>query len=66
MKRSATMLRPFAWDHNNVGLVKTSAHAPCILFQETNNCYAFSSFWIVVNMAYQAEFNEEFEETSDV
>ena len=31
-KRSATMLRPFAWDHNNVGLVQTSAHAPCNLF----------------------------------
>ena len=29
LKRSATMLRPFAWNHNNVGLVKTSAYAHC-------------------------------------
>ena len=44
-----------AWNPNNVGLVKTSAHAPCnIFFKKTNNRSAFSSFWIVVNMAYQA------------
>ena len=48
--------------------MKMSAHASCNLFffQKTNNRSAFSSFWIVVNMAYQAEFNKEFEETSDV
>ena len=27
-KRSATMLCPFAWNPNNVGLGKTCAHAP--------------------------------------
>ena len=61
------MLRPFAWHPNNVGLVKTSAHAPCNnFFHKTNNCSIFSSFWIVVNMAYQNELSEEFEETSDL
>ena len=33
-KRSATMLRPFAWNPNNVDLVKTSAHAPCNIFSK--------------------------------
>ena len=43
----------------NVGLVKTSAHAPCnIFFSKTNNRSAFSYFWIVVNTAYQAKFSE--------
>ena len=31
-KRSATMLRPFAWNHNNVGFVKPSVHTHCNLF----------------------------------
>ena len=26
------LLRPFAWNHNNVSLVKTSAHAHCSFF----------------------------------
>ena len=47
------------WNPNNVGLVKTSAHAPCnIFFQKTNNRSAFSSFWIVVNMAYVSSWVE--------
>ena len=37
-----------------------------ISFQKTNNRSAFSSFWIDINMAYQAELSEEFEETSEV
>ena len=51
--------RSFAWNPNNVRLVNTSALAPCnIFFQKTNNGSAFSSFWIVVNMEYQAELSE--------
>ena len=47
------------WNPNNDGLVKTSAHAPCnIFFQKTNNRSAFSSFWIVVNMAYVSSWVE--------
>ena len=46
-QRSATMLRPFAWNPNNVGLVKMSAHAPCNNFFQKkqtrpNNRSAFS------------------------
>ena len=33
---------------------------------KTNNPNALFSFWIIVNMAYQAELSEIFEETSDV
>ena len=34
-KRSATMLRSFAWIPSNVGLVKTPAYAPCnIVFKK--------------------------------
>ena len=28
-KRSTTMLHPFAWNHNNVGLLEMSAHTHC-------------------------------------
>ena len=39
-KRSATMLRPFAWNPNNVGLVKMSAHTPCNIFFKTQTIVA--------------------------
>ena len=46
------------WNPNNVGLMKTSAHAPCNRFLITNNRSAFSSFWTVIKMAYQSELSE--------
>ena len=47
--------------------MKTSAHAPCnLLFEKQTIVARFSSFWIVVNMAYQAELSGKFDETSDV
>ena len=49
------------WPHENV-----CARALKYIFQKTTNRSMFSSFWIVVNMVYQAELSKEFAETSDI
>ena len=65
---SSASAKMFA-DDTNISCVAESLSdlEPCnIFFLKANNRSAFSSLWIVVNMAYQAELSEYFEETCDV